>query len=144
MEKAQGMRLQHLRVVRQAPLLDRCRKNFDTQQSVARLGTGQNMAHRANTTHPCHQARHLMQRPALADFLETAKLGHVELGRLDLARVVHPDGNFGVAFDPGHWMNQNALGHYPNLFNSPAGSRPSSRSTRHAWMPFAEGGQPVR
>ena len=45
---------------------------------------------------------HLVERPALGEFLEAAHLGHVQLRAVDLALVVELDRDFGVAFDAGN------------------------------------------
>ena len=47
------------------------------------------------------------ERPALADALEAAELGHVEVGVLHLAAFVQLDRDLGVPLDPGDRIDDN-------------------------------------
>ena len=59
------------------------------------------MADRADAADARHDRRHLVERAALAELLEAAELGDVEVGVGDLAGVVEVDGDLGVALDAG-------------------------------------------
>src|SRR5208283_3562708 len=100
---------------------------------VAGLGAGEQMADRADAADAGRDGGHLIVRPALGETLEAAHLGDVELRRIDLARVIQVDGDFGVALDAGDVRNDDALRHgfplYPNLtLSSRSILRPSSSS----------------
>src|SRR5579872_1042589 len=111
MEKAERMRLQHLRVVQQAALQDGRGGRVDAQQSIAGFATSDDVAHGADAAHARHESGHFVKRAALADLFETAKLCDVELGGLDFAGGVEVDRDLRVAFDPGYRMNDNPLSH---------------------------------
>ena len=106
MEEAERMRLQHLRVVDEPALLFGGGRDLHAQQHVARLRTGENVAHRADAADARHDAGHLGERPAFHELLEAAEFGDVKLRGFHLARVVEMNGDFGVAFDAGHGLNE--------------------------------------
>ena len=59
------------------------------------------MAHRADAADARHQRRHLVERPAFAEFLEAAELRDVEMRVFDVALVVEVERDLGVALDAG-------------------------------------------
>ncbi len=54
-------------------------------------------------------AGHFAVGPALAEFLEAAKLDDVKLGVGHVALVVHENADLGVALDAGHGINDNSF-----------------------------------
>src|SRR5664279_6170245 len=67
------------------------------------------MADRADAADARHQRRHLIKRAALAKFLKPAELGDMEVGFLDVARLVQMERDFGVTLNPGHRVDHNGL-----------------------------------
>ncbi len=110
-KEAQGVRLDDLAQIHQAPKLLRGRRYADRQDLVRGLGRRQEVADRADAAHTRGNPRHFVQRAALAEPLEAAKLGDVELGVGHLSAVVEVDGDLGVPFDPRDWVNDNPLSH---------------------------------
>ncbi len=78
---------------------------------VARLGRGQEVADRADPADAGGDPGHLVERAALAEPLEAAELGDVELGVGHLSGVVEIDGDLGVAFDARDGVDDNPLSH---------------------------------
>ncbi len=73
------------------------------------------MADRTDTADARHQRRHLVERPPFAEFLESAKLGDVETRIGDLPVFGELYGDFRVAFNAGHRIdNDFSSGH--NVF----------------------------
>ncbi len=90
-EEAEGVGLDDLGQVHQPAQVGPGRRRLDREDLVARLGRGDQVADRADPADPGHDRRQLVHRPALADALEAAELGDVELGVGDLAGVVEVD-----------------------------------------------------
>src|ERR1035438_945921 len=67
------------------------------------------MADRADAANARHERWHLIKRAALAEFLEPAELGDVEIGFLDVALLVQMERDFGVPLDAGHRVDHNGL-----------------------------------
>ena len=130
MEEAECVGLQHLSVVDEPPLFLGSNRHLNTKNSVAGLGTGQNVAHRADTADARHQAGHLMERAAFAHLLEAAEFDDVELGGSHRAVVVEVDRNLCVSFDSGNRVDENSLSHQPNLLLLWVACSASSKSTR--------------
>ena len=77
------------------------RRDAHGEDLVAGLGGGDQVADRADAADARHERRHLGEGPALAELLEAAELGDVEMRLLDAAVVVEVDGDLGVALDAG-------------------------------------------
>ena len=67
------------------------------------------MAHRTNAADALGDAGHFRIRPALAEFFKAAKFNHMKLGVGNISGVVHENADLGVAFNAGHWINENAF-----------------------------------
>ena len=80
-EEAQRVRLHDLREVEDAAQVGRRLRDAHGQDGVARLGRGDQVAHRADAADARHQRRHLVERPPFAELLEAAELRDVELAR---------------------------------------------------------------
>src|SRR5271169_3556792 len=103
------------------------------------------MADRADAADARRDPRHFVERTAFGELLETTHLRHLEPRVTDLARVVQPDGDLGVAFDAAHRLDHNALHcrSYPNLILVLFSVlRPSSRFVSNVAITFVCGGQP--
>src|SRR5579863_9200959 len=111
MEKTERVGLQHLGVVEQAALEHGGGRWINAQQTVTGLGTGDDVADRANAAHARHQSRHFVEWAPFADFFEAAKLGDVELRGFYFARGIDVDRDFRVTFDARYGMNDDALRH---------------------------------
>ena len=105
-EEAQRVRLNELCVMQQRTQHPRGRRDVDRRDGVAGLGRGQLVADRADSADARGDARHLVERPPLDEFLEAAHLGDVELGVGHAARVVQEDRDLGVAFDAAHRVDR--------------------------------------
>jgi hypothetical protein len=81
------------------------------EDGVARLGRGDEVAHWADAADACHERRHLVERPPLAELLEAAELGYVKSGVGDVSGVVEPQGDLRVAFDAGDGVDGDRLSH---------------------------------
>ena len=99
-EEAERVRLDQLGQVDDATQVGGRLRDLDRHDRVARLGRGDQVADRADPADPGHQARHLVERPALAQLLEAPELGDVELRVLDHASVVELDRDLRVPLDP--------------------------------------------
>ena len=110
-EEAEGVGLHDLGQVQDPAQVGPGRGRLGGQDLVAGLGRGDQVADRADAADAGHDRRQLVHRPALADALEAAELGDVEVGVGDLAVVVELDGDLGVALDPGHGVDDDLAGH---------------------------------
>ena len=110
-EKRQRVGLRHLGQVHDPPQFHGHFGNPHAQQRIARLGGRQQMAHRADPAGAGRQRRHFPVRPPFAEFLETPELGQVELGILDLARIVQLERDARMTFDPRDRFDRNRLTH---------------------------------
>ena len=133
-EEAECMRLRYLGKIHDPAQIHRCLRNAHGHQVVARLGRRHEMAHRANATNPSHEGRHFVERPALGELLEAAKLGDMEQGIRHFTRVVELNGDLGVTLDASYRVDDNLSAH-PNLLQAPnrvsaftSGWRPANRS----------------
>ena len=111
MEERQRVGLRDLRQVHHPPQFHGHFGNPHAQQRIARLGGRQQMTHRADAARARRQRRHFAVRPPFTEFLETAELGQVELGVLDLARVIQFERDAGMTFDPRDRFDRNGLTH---------------------------------
>ena len=102
------------RQVHQPPQLHRRRRRRHRQDLVAGLGRGDQVADRADAADPRRDPGHLPERPPDAEPLEAAELGDVEPCVGDLPVIVELDRDLGVAFDPGHGVDDDALCHEPS------------------------------
>ena len=84
-EEAEGVGLHHLGQVQDPAQVGAGRGRLDGQDLVAGLGRGDQVADRADAADAGHDRRQLVHGPALADALEAAELGDVEVGVGDLA-----------------------------------------------------------
>lgn len=149
-KEAQGMRLQDLAQVHHAPQLQGSGGDLNGQEHVARFRGGEDMADGTDAADAGAEAGHFLKRPALAKPLEAAKLGDVKAGVAHFVLFVEEDADLGVAFDPAHGVDDDALGHgmglliYPNFrsVHASSGVFPSTRASRAARIVFADGGQP--
>ena len=117
-EEVQGVGLEHLPVVHQAPHLLRRRGELarpGADDDVHGLGRGQVVADRADAAEPLDEDRGLPVGPALDEALEAAELDDVEAGLGHLAGVVQPDGDLAVAFDPGDGFDRDLSTHGRSL-----------------------------
>ena len=96
-----------LREVHDAPQLGRRRRNLDREQRVARFRRSDEVAHRADAAGAAGQRGHFAERPAFAEFLESAELGDVKLRVLHFAIVIELDGDLRVALDAGYGVDEN-------------------------------------
>src|SRR6516165_5803900 len=106
MEEAQCVGLEYLRVVHNAPLLLRRRRDLHAEQHLSRFRTGQDMAYGTDPAYTRHEARHLLERTAFAELLESAKLGHMEFRGLDTATFIELNRNLGVTLNSRNRFNQ--------------------------------------
>src|ERR1017187_7807255 len=65
------------------------------------LGGGHVMRGGADTADAAGDLRHVLRRAAEGEHLETAQLGHLEVGALDVALVIEKDVDLAVAFEAG-------------------------------------------
>ena len=105
------MRLDQLSQVDDPPEIGGRLGDLDRHQRVAGLRRGDQVADRADPADPGHQARHLVEWPALAQFLEAPELGDVELRVLDFASIVELNGDLRVSLDSGHRIDCDRAGH---------------------------------
>jgi hypothetical protein len=110
-EERQGVGLDDLAEVHEAPEPHGGFRDLDREEGVAGLGGGQEMADRTNATDSRRDRGHLPEGPPLAELLEPAKLGDVEARLHHVARVVQVEGDLGVAFDARDRVDDDALGH---------------------------------
>lgn len=114
-EEAEDVGLGDLGQVHDAAQVDGGRGRLGGQDLVAGLGRGDQVADRADAADPGHDRRQFVHRPALADALEAAELGDVEVSVGDLAVVAELDGDLGVPLDPSHGLDDNFAGHSLDL-----------------------------
>ena len=108
MEEAQRVRLHDLSQVHDSAQFLGGFGNCDRHDHVAGLSRGDEVADRANAANAGHQRGHLLNWPALAEFLEPAELGDVELRVLHLSVVTQSDRDFGMAFDAGYGIDRDS------------------------------------
>ena len=106
MKERQRMRLGDLRQIHQPPKLFGGGWDLHRQDLVAGGGRRQQMAHRADAADARRDARHLGERPALAEFLKAPVLRHVEAGRVHGAAVIQVDRDLGVPLNAGHRIDR--------------------------------------
>ena len=109
MEEAQRVGLDDLAAMHDLAQLRRGRRNAHAHDGFARLGRGEQVADRADAADARGDRRHFVERPALAEFLEPAKLGDVELRVGDVAVVVEMDGDLRVTLDAGDRVDDDGL-----------------------------------
>ena len=79
-----------------------CRpRRLDAVDRVGGLGRGQVVCLGAHAADAIGQDGHLLDRPADAEGLEAAQLGHLEVRSLHVARVIEEDLDLAVAFEAG-------------------------------------------
>jgi hypothetical protein len=94
------------------------------EAAVDRLGAGHVVARRADAADAGHDARQLLDRPALDEALEAAQLGDLEVAVLDRPVVVEEDLDLAVALEPGDRVDADAAGHRAILLCSREAGRP--------------------
>jgi hypothetical protein len=106
--------------------LHRSWRNGHAHDRLARLGRGYQVADRTNAADAGGDRGHLIERSALDEFLEAAKLGDMEERFGDLAVVVEMNGDLGVTLDPRHRVYDNGF-HDLLLSRNPAWSSDRGR-----------------
>jgi hypothetical protein len=76
---------------------------------ICGLARGHVMSARSDTAYTGYYTGHLLNRPALAELLEAAKLGDLEVGIGNITVVVEKDLNLAVPFKPGYRVNCDLL-----------------------------------
>jgi hypothetical protein len=104
-EKAERVGLHELPAVQQLAQQRRRLGNPHGHDRVARLHRSKQVTHRTDAADARRDPRHLVEGPALGEFLEPADLRHVQLRARDLAIAVQVDGDFRVSFDAGHGID---------------------------------------
>src|SRR6185437_4184427 len=69
------------------------------------------MRHRADAADTCHQGRHFVERPPLAEALKTAHLRHMEISVRYFTVFIEMNGDFAVPFQARHGIDGNCLAH---------------------------------
>jgi hypothetical protein len=110
-EKAESVGLEDLREIQNAAELHGGGRDANGEEGVAGFGGGQEMADGADTANALHEIRHFVEGAALAEFLEAAELGDMELGAGDFTVIVGVQRDFGVAFDAGDGVDGDGLAH---------------------------------
>ena len=110
-EETQRVALDDLAEIHQPSQLVGSGRDVDGHDGVASLGRSKQVAHRADAANARCDAGHFGVGPALAEFLEAAKLDDMKLGVGHIAGVVHEDADLGVAFDAGYGVNDDAFWH---------------------------------
>ena len=132
MEEAQRVRLRDLAAVHRFAQLGGDRRDAHAHDGVAGLCRGQEMADRADAADAGGDRGHFVKGPSLAELLEAAHLGDVEVGFFHLVVVVELDGDLGVALDARDRINDDGLHGRPPQPNRTrdfrSGTRPSSNS----------------
>ena len=82
------------------------RRRFDLIERVQRLGRSDMMCCRANTTYPARDLRHILGRPANAEYFEAAQFGDLHVGVFHVSGVVEENINLPVAFEAGNGINR--------------------------------------
>ncbi len=88
---------------------DRSGRGLDLVDRIQRLGGAQVVGTRAHSAQTGSDLVHLVDRPADAELLETAKLGHLPVGVLYVTLVVQEDLDLAVAFQPGDGIDGDPL-----------------------------------
>ena len=109
MKETECVTLNHLAEVHQAAQFVGGGWDVDGHERVAGLGRSERVADGTNSADALGDAGHFAVGPALAEFLEAAKLDDVKLGVGHVALVVHENADLGVALDAGHGINDNAF-----------------------------------
>ena len=109
MKETQCVALDDLAEVHQPAQLIGGGRDVHGHERVAGFGRGERVADGTNSADALGDAGHFTVGPALAEFLEAAKLDDVKLGVGHVARVVHENADLGVALDAGHGINDNAF-----------------------------------
>ena len=107
-EEVQGVVFQHEGVIDQLANLAARRGGLDLVEIVQGLGRGHVMGGGADAADAAGDLRHVLRRPAEAEDLEAAQLGHLQVGALHVALVVEEDVDLAVAFEPGDGVDGDA------------------------------------
>src|SRR5690348_12267249 len=102
MKQAQGVGLNDLGKAKDAAQFLSSRWNLYREQCVASLSGSNEMADRADAADACHQCGHFAERATLAEFFEPTELSDMELRVINLPLLVEVQGDFGMALNAGH------------------------------------------
>ncbi len=108
-EQAQSVRLRDLRQSEDAAQLVGGGRNAHRQQRVAGLGRGDKMANWADAANARHQRRHFVERTAVAELLEAAKLRNMEAGVFDPAVFVQVERDLRMSFDSRYRIDDDGI-----------------------------------
>ena len=115
------------------------------QDRIAGLGRGDQVADRADPADARHERRHLRERAALAELLEAAELGDVEIRLFHAALLVEVDRDLGVPLDAGDGVDDDFLPwHGLSEFGRRVGRLSCEQVTQDREIRPAGGGQPGR
>src|ERR1700690_1433397 len=103
------MRLQNLRQSEDAAQFFSSGRNANSEQLIARLGGGDEMADWTYAADAGHERWHLVKWTAFAELFEAAKLRDVEAGFVDSSLFIEVQGDFGMAFDAGYGIDENGF-----------------------------------
>ncbi len=101
MKEVQGMRLQHLAIMHQAPDFIGSDRHAGTNEHIAGFGRCEVMADRTYAAHAFGEHRHFPEGAALDEFFEAAELDNMESGLFDISGITQREGNFTMAFYAG-------------------------------------------
>ena len=105
MEQAQCVGLDDLGKAKDTAEFVRGGRDSHREQCVAGLGRSYQVAHRADTADARHERGHFGEWAPLAELFESAELRDVELRVVYLPLFVEVQGDFGVALNAGHRVN---------------------------------------
>src|SRR5580704_16306544 len=120
MEKAQSVRLHHMREIENAPQLRGGVRNAHRHDGFAGFGRGQQVRDRADAADARSQARHLVERPALREFFEATYLGYMKVRVFYFALRVQLDRDLAMSFEAGYRVDRDGLRHNSNSFGDQA------------------------
>src|SRR5579864_3876617 len=108
MKEAERVRLQDLGQVHDAPQARRVGWNAHAQNRITGLCRCNEMADRTNSADACHERRHFIKWPVLAELFKAAELSYVKSRAGDFAIVIQLNGYLRVAFYASYRINYNS------------------------------------
>jgi hypothetical protein len=132
MEEGQGMALGELGQIQQPAQLAGRWGNLHRQQLVAGFGGAEQMAHGADAADAGRDPRHVREGAPLAEFFKAPILHHVKPRVAEAPLTIQVEGDFGVALDAGHRVDQNGAAHGGVIRNGAGRGPPAGAARRPA------------